>query len=68
MKALLIIILAASGWSSNSIYRSEYPDLAACFDALSKMRIEQPKGGDRTAVTAVAYCTTDPKGQDAQQS
>lgn len=68
MKGILIIVLASSGWSSNSVYRSEFPDLAQCIDAMRAMRVEHPKTGDRNAVTAIIYCTTDPKGQDAQAS
>lgn len=69
MKGILILVLAASGWSSNSVYRSEYADIGACIDALKLMRVEQPRGdGKGNAVTAIAYCTTDPKGQDAQRS
>lgn len=58
--AWLIIILAASGWSSNSVYRSQFPDMAACRAAINVTVVDQPRGGDKNAVTVIRLCSEDP--------
>lgn len=67
--AWLVIVVTASTWSSTDIRMSKFPDILACKNALTSMRIEQTKPvGDKAGMTAYAFCTNYKYGVDHGRS